>query len=413
MFIKEVNPSIIRDSRGEETISVEIVSFEGRFSASAPSGKSKGEHETPAYNSRGIKRSLKMLRVLGKTLKHKNFLMRNLFGLGEFEKVLRKFESIHGKLGANVTYALESAILKASAKEKKKELWKFIRDSFKTKGKVKIPMPVGNCIGGGLHSSISGGERRPDFQEFLFIPNEKSFSKAVRKNLDVYEKAREELKKHEKTWFMKKNDENAWKTSLTNEEVLEIMYQIGKKYKVRIGIDAASSGFFEDGVYHYKNKKLIRDRKEQVDYIARLSEKYELFYIEDGLNEEDFLGFSVLLNETKKSKRKNKALIVGDDLTTTNVKRLRRAIQAGSINAVIIKPNQNGYLSEVAKVVDICKKYKIQMIFSHRSGETMDDVLADYAVGFGADFIKTGIIGRERLIKLRRIIEIERKRKRG
>ncbi len=153
-----------------------------------------------------------------------------------------------------------------------------------------------------------------------------------------------------------------------------------------------------------KGLKIIRERHEQIDYIQRLIEKYQLFYVEDPMQEEDFIGFGDL----NKDSAKGNYLIVGDDLTTTNLQRVKRAIVNHSINAMIIKPNQIGNLLEVAEVVKLCKKEKIRMIFSHRSGETMDTALADYAVGFDADFVKMGIMGKERLVKHRRLMEIER-----
>ena len=131
--------------------------------------------------------------------------------------------------------------------------------------------------------------------------------------------------------------------------------------------------------------------------------KFGIFYVEDGMHENDFGGFKEVLNNVSK-----KTLIVGDDLTTTNLKRVRRAVGGKTINAMIIKPNQIGSILEVKKVVELCKRNDVKMIFSHRSGETMDDILADYCVGFGGQFIKCGIFGRERLIKLKRIMDIER-----
>jgi len=204
---------------------------------------------------------------------------------------------------------------------------------------------------------------------------------------------------------MKRNDEGAWCTYLPNEEVLEILHEVGRQFDIRIGIDAASSTFYtKNGYYHYMNKELIRDRREQIDYMQRLIDKYNLFYIEDPMQEDDFSGFK----EISEYSMKKNVLIVGDDLTVTNLSLLKRAFDSNSINSIIVKPNQIGSLLEVKRVVDFCHKNGIKMIFSHRSGETMDDALADYAVGFGADFIKTGIEGKERLIKLRRIIEIEK-----
>ena len=140
--------------------------------------------------------------------------------------------------------------------------------------------------------------------------------------------------------------------------------------------------------------------------MGKIVRKFGVFYLEDPMDEDDFSGFKGILSLV--SKNRMKTLVVGDDLTTTNFKRLQRAVRGGSINAIIIKPNQIGSILEVKKVVQFCKKRSIVMIFSHRSGETMDNILADYCVGFGGQFMKSGIFGKERLIKLKRVMEIER-----
>ncbi len=400
MFIRKVISSLIKNSRGERTVQIELITYEGKFKASAPSGKSKGKHEVQSYNPKGIERSMKLLKVFCKRLENRNFMIRKIDDLKQLVELVRRFEMKYGRLGGNVTYAFESVFLKAAAADNNKELWEFINDEVNKGLKPKMPMPVGNCIGGGLHSKLVKG-KRPDFQEFLLIPKEKTFSKAVTVNLRAQEYARRLLKARSR------NDENAWKTNKTNEEVLEILKIVAKKYKLRIGLDVAASTFYEDGYYKYKNKNLIRDKVDQSDYIERLIKKYRIFYVEDGMHEEDFSGFKEILNTSKKNKLKT--LIVGDDLTTTNLRLVRRAVNGEAINAMIIKPNQIGSIIEVRNVVNFCKKNKIVMIFSHRSGETMDDVLADYCVGFGGQFLKTGIFGRERLIKLKRVMDVEKR----
>ena len=399
MFIKEVRPAVIKNSRSERAIQITIKTYKGKFVASAPSGKSTGIHEVAAYAEKGIGQSLKSLMIIGKRIQHKNFMIRKFEQLKELEREILKVEKDFGVIGGNARYALQTAFLKAAAKENGKELWEFVKED---KTKVKMPMPVGNCIGGGLHSS----GKKPDFQEFLLIPNEKTFSRAITKNIRAYESAKKEIKKIDKKWKVARNDESAWQVRLSNEDALEVLFQVAKDKGLRIGLDIAASSFYSDKKeYNYENKKIIRERHEQIDYIQRLIEKYNIFYLEDPMQEEDFLGFKTL-NENS---AKGNYLVVGDDLTTTNLQRVKRAITTKAINAMIIKPNQIGNLLEVAEVVKLCKKEGIKMIFSHRSGETMDEALADYAVGFGADFVKIGIMGKERLIKHRRLMEIERK----
>ncbi len=396
MFIKEVVPSFVKNSRGERGVQIEVVTYEGRFKCSAPSGKSTGKAEVVSYHEKGIGHSMKMLRAFCPKLEGENFIMKRVDDLKAMTNLMRKFEARHGKFGGNVNYAMEGAFLRAAAADNGKELWEFINDDVNNGLRPKMPMPVGNCIGGGLHSKTIKG-KKPDFQEFLLIPKEKTFSRAVTVNLRGYDLAKKLLQSG------KRNDESAWRTNKPNEEVLEVLKAVAKHYKLRIGLDVAASSFYGGGYYRYKNKDLIRDKVDQADYIERLVKKFGIFYVEDGMHEDDFGGFKEVLNNVSK-----RTLIVGDDLTTTNLKRVRRAVEGNAINAMIIKPNQIGSILEVKKVVQFCKRNNIKMIFSHRSGETMDDILADYCVGFGGQFIKTGIFGKERLIKLKRVIEIEK-----
>ena len=167
--------------------------------------------------------------------------------------------------------------------------------------------------------------------------------------------------------------------------------------KVHIGIDVAASSFYKNGNYIYKNGR--KNVKEQIEYMKKLSDKF--YYLEDPLEENDFKGFSEIL-------KKSKGLIVGDDLTVTNLERLEIAIKNKSINAIIIKPNQVGSLIEVKKIISFCKKNNIKMIFSHRSGETSESIISDLAFGFQTDFVKFGALGKGRDEKLQRLAEIEK-----
>jgi len=345
MFIKEIKPRIIKDSRGGKTIEIFLKSYEGTFSCSAPTGKSTGAHEVMSYNKDGITKSFNLLKEFCEKLKGKNFLIKIVDDLIQLQSLVKKFETHYGKLGGNVTYILDGVFLKAAAKDNNKDVWEFIFDDVNIGRKPKMPMPIGNCIGGGLHSAFVK-RKRPDFQEFLLIPNEETFSRAISKNIRAYQYARSLIR------GKAKNDESAWKTNKTNEEVLFILMEIVEKFDLRIGIDIAASTFFEKGYYNYKNKKLTRDRLDQIDYMKRIINKYNLFYLEDPLDEEDFSGFKEIVASTKK----RNTLVVGDDLTTTNTERLNRAIRSKSINAIIIKPNQIGSLIEVKKVAEICKK---------------------------------------------------------
>jgi enolase len=305
--------------------------------------------------------------------------------LKKLESFIRKTARIKNveKFGGDALFALESATLKALAKEQKKQLWQVINP--KAGEAKKFPVPIGNAIGGGLHSK---NRNKPEFQEFLLIPRSESFRENVETMKSIYRELGKLLKSNSK------NDEGAWQTSLSNEEILSILKKF--KRKTRIGVDIAASSFFDVHNYFYRKKTLNRDA--QIRYINSLIKKFGLFYVEDPLDEEDFSGFSQI---------KKKALVCGDDLTATHLERLKSALYADSINSMIIKPNQNGSLLELKKIFDLCMKNNIKTVLSHRSGETMDDALADMAFGFQADFIKTGISTKWREVKLDRLIEIE------
>jgi len=375
MIIKEVSAKKILDSRRKPTIEVSI----NGCKASSPSGTSAGKYENKQYhkslewNINAIKnfKELKQIKIESFADLHLiEDLIKNKF------KLKRAVD-----FGADALFALESAILKALAKSEKKELWKIINKNAK-----RMPIPLGNAIGGGSHTTNNKNE--PVFQEFLLIPKEKSISKNVKIMKSVYAKLKSFIKTN------KKGQEGEWQASLTEEQILNIL---SKFNQIRIGLDIASSEFYKNSYYNYHGKKL--NQKQQIDYINHLINLYNLFYVEDPLDESDFLGFS---------KISKKALISGDDLTVSHMQRVVKASKMKSINCIILKPNQTGSLLEIAEIVRFCKRYGIKIVLSHRAGETLDNSLADYAFGFQADFIKCGIATKWREVKLNRLIEIEK-----
>ncbi len=385
MKIHNIQVQAIENSRREKTVQVIIKTNYGKFSTSAPSGKSKGEYEAPAY-TKNLKAEIEFLNQL------------QLSEILCFRDLIKVEKICKGKLGANSLFALEASLLKALAKKQGKELWQYLGGKHK-----KLPRPVGNAVGGGLHSRGVNG-RKPDFQEFLFIPNSKTFKQCVKINYKAYKFAKKFLGSRNR------NDEGAWETEKNNKEVLEIMNKVKEKIwdkykeKVVVGIDAAASSFYKNGKYLYQNPTRQLSRKGQIEHIKNLINQYNLYYIESPLDEDDFSGFKKL--------SRGKCFIVGDDLTVTNPVRLKKAIKNKSIKMIIVKPNQVGSLLKTKEVIQLARKHKIKTIMSHRSGETEDDTISDLAVAWGCDFIKTGIYGREREAKLKRIIEIERSLKR-
>ncbi|OIO81715.1 hypothetical protein AUJ84_00300 [Candidatus Pacearchaeota archaeon CG1_02_32_132] len=372
MIINKIRARAIKDSRNELTIEVEV----NEQRASSPSGKSKGRYESKPYY-----KDLKFCVSFLNNWKWK-IEINNFKDLIKVEKIISKELRLKrvNEFGGNSLFAFESAILKALAKEQKKELWQIINPAAR-----KLPVPAGNVIGGGLHSN---NKNHPVFQEFLIIPKGKNIRKNYRILKSVYLKVGEKIKSK------KINDEGAWQTDLSIEDILSTLSEFKE---IRIGLDIAASSFYKNGTYNYNY--FFLSRKEQIDYINRLIKKYEILYTEDPLDEEDFSGF-------RKISKNN--LVVGDDLTVTNFYRVKKAIKMKSTNAVIVKPNQTGSLLEVDAVIKLCKKQGIKIIFSHRSGETMDSALADYAFGFEADYIKCGIATKWRDVKLKRLLEIDR-----
>lgn len=374
MIIKEVSARKIKDSRGKPTIEVSV----NNCKASSPSGTSAGEYESLPY-LKSLENNIKLIRRFEEL---KGVKVNSFADLHLVEDLIRERFSLRNAtdFGANALFALESAILKALAASKKRQLWQVINPLAK-----RMPIPLGNAIGGGRHSD---NKDAPVFQEFLLIPEYKKISENVRVMKRIYDKLKLIIRSN------KKGQEGEWQTSLDEESILQIL---SKFKEIRIGLDVASSEFFRDGKYEYNSKKL--SKKEQIDYIDYLVSKYNLAYVEDPLNEEDFLGFSGISKKT---------LVSGDDLTVSHLHRVKKASKMHSINCMILKPNQVGSLLEIAEIVKFCKRHNIKTVFSHRAGETLDDSLADYAFGFQTDYIKCGIATKWREAKLNRLIEIEK-----
>jgi enolase len=381
MIVKEVSARSILDSRKDKTILVNIKTNVGSFSASAPNGKSRGKKEAKPYR-KSLDGDIKNLEKMAEYFSEE--ILENFADLKRIEDI------VEGHVGANTMFALESAVLKAMAKEQKKEIWELIGP--KVKG---FPRFVGNVVGGGKHSS---GDKKPDFQEFLLIPNSKSPKESFETMLNAKKKIKGFLEEGYSKFTGNKTDENAWMTSLNEKEVLDVL----KKVKLPLGVDIAASSFLKRKKYNYDNPKLQRTSDEQIGYLSNLVKNFGLFYIEDPFGEEDFESFAKFLKKFPNS------LVVGDDLTVTSSKRLKKAIDMKSINAIIVKPNQCGSLLEVKRVCDMAKENDVKIIFSHRSGETEEDILSDLAFGFGADFMKCGIDGSGREVKIKRLIEIEK-----
>ena len=243
-----------------------------------------------------------------------------------------------------------------------------------------------------------------DFQEFLVIAETNNFFDANFANMKCYRILREKIS------VDSRSIEGALAPNLSNLEILDIMYGVVKEVskntgiKVRLGVDMASSNFYDGSNYNYSNFSLLNkknklNRDKQIDFVLKLIKKYKLYYVEDPLYEDDFSGFEIL-------RKKSDSLICGDDLIVTSSDILSKNLN--SVNSVIIKPNQVGSLIKTKKIIDIAKKNKIVPILSHRSGETSDTTIVDLAIGWNVPFIKCGVIGEGRENKLRKLGLIEK-----
>ena len=312
--------------------------------------------------------------------------------IGRFED-LEKVEEILPIVKGNPMIALEFALLKAASKNK---IWKFLNPNADD-----IPMPLGNVIGGGAH--IKGSEKA-DIQEFLLLPKTERFKDAKFANEYVHKLIGRKL------GIKKMTDEGAWAPKLDTISILDLIKETVEKVeselglKIGIGMDVAASEFFSGKVYKYKNysKKIPKKnltKEEQIKFMESIVRKYNLVYVEDPFQENDFESFKELKNRTS-------TLVCGDDLTTTNLERLKKAKDC--INAIIVKPNQIGSLLKTKEVVKFAMQNDIVPVISHRSGETTDTTISHLAVAWDIPIIKCGIFGKERQSKLKELLKIEK-----
>ncbi|MDI6642780.1 MAG: phosphopyruvate hydratase [Candidatus Hodarchaeaceae archaeon] len=405
LVIKKISARKILDSRGNPTIEVEVVVRRGRATgtgrAAAPSGVSRGKHEVVAFPSGGPDASIELVR---KTIASK-LVGRPVGGQEELDSILHELDgtSNFSKLGGNAAVAISMAVAKAAASTHGMPLYRYLGD----RRAVQLPYPLGNVLGGGAHA----GRYAPDIQEFISAPvGASSFLDAAFANSQVHKKVRDLLEQKDKTFTGGKGDEGAWAPNLNNEDSLEVVAQACDDassefgFEIRPALDVAASRLYDEkkDAYIYERSGKTLDRGEQLDFIIELIDTYKLFYVEDPLHEEDFDGFAELTSKVGK-----KCLICGDDLFTTNVARLQKGIKAGAANAVIIKPNQIGTLSDTLAAIKVAKKHDYIPVMSHRSGETHDETIANLAVGWGCPLVKTGVVGSERMAKLNELIRIE------
>jgi enolase len=398
--IEDILARKIFDSRGEETIEVDVITVSGFGRSSAPAGASRGKAEAVPYPKGGVDQAIKKVRET---------IAPELLGMEadqqeEVDSLLHEIDATtdFSNVGGNTAYAVSLATAEAAANSYGMPLFQHLAGHSAN----ELPYPLGNVLGGGKHV----GGKAPDIQEFLVLPMKAStFLDAARIDTLVHQKVGSLLKKADATMVGGKGDEGAWAPNMKNEEALEIVAkaceEVSEEFGVecKIGLDFAASTLWnpKENCYVYVQDKVRRDSGKQLDYVLSLIEKYRLFYVEDPFHEEDFENFAELARKAKE------CLICGDDLFVTSRERLIRGLSLGAANAIIVKVNQVGTLTDAWETTKVAKKAKYTPIMSHRSGETVDTKIAHLAVAFNCPIIKTGIVGGERVAKINELIRIE------
>lgn len=406
-MITEVYAREILDSRGNPTIEVEVCLEDGSVGrAAVPSGASTGAHE--AVELRDGDKNRYLGKGVTKAVDNVNDVIAEaLIGLEatrqvEIDEMLIRLDGTpnKGKLGANAILGVSMAVAKAAAASVGLPLYLYLGGV----SAQELPVPMMNILNGGQHA-----DNNVDIQEFMIMPvGAASFSEALRMNAEIYHGLKALL--NAKGLGTGLGDEGGFAPNLkSNEEAIEVILEAVKKagYKpgedIMIALDVAASEFYKDGKYQMEGEDLVKTSNQMVDYLAALCEKYPIVSIEDGLAEDDWKGWKAL---TKKLG--TKVQLVGDDLFVTNEERLLEGIKNDTANAILIKVNQIGTLTETFNAIETAKRAGYTCIISHRSGETEDTTLADIAVAVNAGQIKTGAPARtDRVAKYNQLLRIE------
>lgn len=406
--IKKVKARQILDSRGNPTVEVDIITDYGLSRAAVPSGASTGIYEAnelrdnnkKKYFGKGVLKAVANVnKILAKKLKGKDCTKQR-----EIDNLMLKLDNTpnKSKLGANAILAVSMAVCRAGALAKKQPLYRYISHLAKNK-KPLMPIPSFNVINGGVHAG-----NKLDFQEFMILPTgAKNFSHALQIGAEVYHHLKQIIKKKYGQDAVNVGDEGGFAPPIQKvEEALNILTKAvkatGHTNKVKFGMDAAASEF-----YNKKNKTYLLEGKkitaqQLMKKYQNLIKKYPIITIEDPFDQEDFESFAEFHKKAKKLQ------IVGDDLLVTNVKRVEKALQHNACNALLLKVNQIGSITEALDAANLSLKNDWNIMVSHRSGETEDTFIADLVVGLGSGQIKSGAPCRsERLAKYNQLLRIE------
>lgn len=415
--IAKIHAREILDSRGSPTVEVEIEVESGECAiAAVPSGASTGVHEAvelrdgdERFNGKGVQKAVENVNsTLAKELKGMDSLDQK--GLDEKMIELDGTEN-KSKLGANAILGVSLANAKVASLHKKIPLFEhfsFLAEAddvaeiakISTEKKWILPTPMMNILNGGQHA-----DNGIDIQEFMIVPVDfPNFREALRAGAEIFSALKKILKKNGSSTNV--GDEGGFapnfdKTEEALDVILAAITAAGYSEKVKIALDAASSEFFENGIYKIEGAE--KDANAMIDFYENLIQKYPIISIEDGLSEDDWSGWREMTKRLD-----SKIQIVGDDLFVTNPKRLREGVEKGIANSILIKLNQIGTVSETIEAVRFAQSSAYTAIISHRSGETEDTTIADFAVGVSAGQIKTGSLCRsDRIAKYNQLLRIE------
>jgi len=412
--IKQTWAREILDSRGVPTVEAIIMLDSGHLvSSSVPTGASTGSHEALELRDGDKKRFLGK-GVLKATNNIVNTIGPAIAGMdpqqqGEIDKKIISLDGTDNKskLGANAILAVSQSVAKAGALSAGRQLFDHIRVLAEQKGiqrEMRVPVPLFNMINGGLH-----GSGNLDFQEFHVIPaTSKKYSDGLRAGSEIYRTVGENLKRRGAIHSV--GDEGGYAPNLfTNSDAFEIFmesikmanYAIGRD--VFLGLDVAANSFFEDGHYSIKDSTTPLNDDSLLEYYKKLNDQYRLAIIEDAFHEDAWDSWKKITAALGQE-----VLIVGDDLLATNIKRVEKAIKESACNGILVKPNQIGTISETLDVIKRVSEVGWKIVVSHRSGETNDSFIADFAVGIGSEYMKFGAPARgERIAKYNRLLSIE------
>jgi enolase len=411
--ISAIKANEILDSRGYPTVETTVY-LENGYSgiASVPSGASTGKYEAHELRDQDPTR-FHGLGVLKAVANVNQVIAPALKGFDASQQTAldQKLINLDGtvnksRLGSNAILSVSQAALKAAAAAYRMPLYLYIHKKYAlTQSLNQLPAPTFNIINGGAH-----GAGNLDFQEFHIIPSLRfPYHQALTMGEEIYQSLKKVLKQRRAIHSV--GDEGGFAPNLfTNMDALEIIlesihnsrYQFAKD--IFLGLDVAASYFFKNNHYYIKDRAQPYTSQELIAYYVQLNREYRLFSLEDALEQDSWEDWSKLTSQLGQD-----TIIVGDDLLTTNKKRVEKAISKKACNAILVKPNQIGTISETVEVIKICRQAGWQIIVSHRSGETGDTFIADFAVGIGADLTKFGAPARgERIAKYNRLLAIER-----